>query len=290
MNSFIDGTTRSICLLGYPVEHSISPLFQNYALRSLKLPFVYIPLSVSPQSLHNAVYMLRSNSFAGANVTIPHKESVLKYCDKISQLSARTKTVNTLYFNDGRLLGTTTDSEGFFRSLQYAGHKSNDDTIVILGNGGTARTLACAIALEKCCKRLSLAGRSFEKVSRLANSVSDETGFSIDAYSLSDPAFKNVLSECTLLVNCTSVGMYPNVDNSPLDKSCFHSGMTVFDCIYNPRKTLFLSDAESAGCRIINGLGMLLFQGLASFKLWTGKEVPEHLFDLDELQELVSNS
>ena len=287
MESFIAGNTRCVCLLGFPVAHSISPQIHNHAFRKLGLPYVYIPLPVEPRSLADAVYTVRS-SMAGANVTIPYKEAVLHYCDEISPLSSVTGTVNTLYVKDGRLCGTTTDPVGFYRALEKSGHVLGDDNVVILGSGGTARTLGAALLIDKKCSSLVIAARSKEKAAALVSELKKIGNIPVDYCELGSSESTKIFNGCTLLVNCTSVGMYPRTDETPLNADFLHSGMTVFDVIYNPNITRLLKEAASAGCKTQNGLLMLLYQGLESFKYWTGGiNVPEDIFNIDELQALV---
>ncbi|MFW5813315.1 MAG: shikimate dehydrogenase [Fibrobacterota bacterium] len=289
MDSSIAGHTRCVCLLGNPVSHSISPQIHNHAFKKLGLPFVYIPLKVSPRDLPQAVYTVRA-SMAGANVTIPHKKAVVHYCDEISELSAATGTVNTLYMDKGRLCGTTTDPAGFFRALESTGHVWGDDHVVILGNGGTARTLGAALLLSKRCRTLVFAGRSVQKAGALATELKTLGTVPVEACGLSDDSSADVFSRCTLLVNCTSAGMLPRTDETPLDSRFLHCGMTVFDVIYNPRTTRLLREAAALGCRTRNGLLMLLYQGLESFRYWTGVEAPDEIFDINELQDTVDTS
>jgi len=284
----IDGTTRLVGLLGYPVAHSLSPYIHNHAFRSLSLPFAYVPIDVKPEGLADAVAALKSLSFAGANVTIPHKQAVVKLCDEVSQLSKLTGTVNTVYFRDGRLCGTTTDAEGFYRALAWMKHDARGGRIVILGNGGVARTLAFALAHDRLPESLTIAGRNEQKASALARDVRDGTGLHAASATLDSAGLSRYLAECTLVVNCTSVGMHPDVDASPLDGKDLHKGMTVFDTVYNPAQTRLLLHARKAGCVCQNGLRMLLYQALASFKYWTGVDAPESLFAIDELQSIVS--
>ncbi|HON11580.1 MAG TPA: shikimate dehydrogenase [Chitinispirillaceae bacterium] len=284
----IKGNTRIVCLMGYPVAHSISPQIHNHAFRVLKLPYVYVPLPVPPGALHTAAYAFRAFSFAGANVTIPHKGGMARYCDSLSGLSQATGTVNTLYMKDGALCGTTTDPEGFFRALHFMDAGTEGRNAVILGNGGTARTLSIAISLEGKAASLTIAGRNREKVSLLAEEISSISGFPVQSICFSDDAMHDLLRKCDLLVNCTSVGMYPRTDETPLPAHFFHRNMIVFDSIYNPLKTRFLKEAEETGCRVQNGLRMLLYQALASFRLWTGVDVSEEIFDINELMGLVA--
>jgi shikimate dehydrogenase len=287
VDASIIGATKIVCLLGDPVGHSISPQIHNRAFGALGLPYVYIPLRVEPRGLHSAIYTLRSG-MVGANVTIPHKERALRFCDEISELSAAAGAVNTLYLRDGRLCGTTTDPIGFYRALSAAGHGlDGGDDIVVLGNGGTARTLCSALLLDKKCKSLVIAARSVDKASALALSIKGLGAAPVSCVKIGAPESETVFSKCSLLVNCTSVGMHPNVGDTPLDKKNFHSGMTVFDAVYNPGETRFLREAASAGCRVKNGLLMLLYQGLESFRYWTGVEAPENIFDEAWLQSLV---
>jgi shikimate dehydrogenase len=279
--------TNIICLLGDPVAHSISPQIHNRAFEALGLPYVYIPLRVESRALHSAIYTLRSG-MAGANVTIPHKERALRFCDEISPLSAATGTVNTLYLRDGRLCGTTTDPAGFYRALSAAGHDlSGGDDAVILGSGGTARTLSSALLLDKKCKSLVIAARSVDKAEMLVSSIKGLGSIPVKCVKIGSSECEEILGKCTLLINCTSVGMHPNIDDTPIDKKIFHSGMTVFDVVYNPSETSFLREAAEAGCRVKNGLLMLLYQGLESFRYWTGVNAPEGIFDEAWLQKLV---
>lgn len=275
-------------LLGYPVSHSISPQIHNHVFERLDLPFVYIPFSVPPQGLHSALFALRNSNFAGANVTIPHKSAVVPYCDKLSALSKATGTVNTLYIENGLLCGTTTDHLGFIRSIEQMGTSLQNSHVVLLGNGGTARTLAIALSLEQPVASITIAGRNASKVKILADDVQTITGFNADSVSFDDERIASTMKKCTILVNCTSVGMHPDIDSTPMQKRHFHPGMTVFDAIYNPSETRFLRDAREAGCTSSNGLSMLLYQGLAASKYWTGIDVPEDLFSFDELEKLIT--
>lgn len=286
IDRFISGSSRLVCLIGYPVAHSISPVIHNHAFRKLDLPYCYIPLSVPPQSVHAAVMLLRAARFAGANVTIPHKSAVTHYCDRLSPLSAATGTVNTLYWEGATLCGTTTDPEGFTRALAATGYTLEGSHTVLLGNGGTARTLAIALGMERRIASLCIAGRNRGRITALANTVHTATGFPVTCEPIDGHDLPEIMERCTLLVNCTSVGMHPSIDASPLPKSLLHPGMTVFDAIYNPAETKLLREARECGCTTENGLRMLLLQGLASFRLWTGKTVPEELFPNDVLRSL----
>jgi shikimate dehydrogenase len=286
----IRGDTRLVALLGDPVAHSLSPVIHNHAFARLNLPFVYLPLRVSRADLHRALALLRDSRFAGANITIPHKQSALPYCDRISDLSHLTGTVNTLYFDKSILWGTTTDAEGFFRALAWMGHDIAGGSTVLVGNGGTARTLGFALAKTGKPARLSLVGRDLSRVAALAGEIAEKTGFPVDYRQLDDPEARTCIGQCSLLVNCTPVGMHPHADALPVPLDLLRNTMTVFDTIYNPSTTRLLSLAQQAGCKTQNGMRMLLYQGLASFKLWTGCEADEGLFDIQELEALVTHA
>jgi shikimate dehydrogenase len=283
----IKGNTGLLCIIGCPVSQSKSPALHNLLIQKLGLNLVYVPVHVPPQSLHSMIYTIRNCGFTGGNVTIPHKEHVVNYCDHVSDLSKKTGTVNTLYVKNGILNGTTTDYAGFKRGLQLINTELDGGKVVVLGNGGTARTIATALTLENDVGSITIAGRNGEKVKALAETIKLSTGQSILSCSFTDPLFKEVMQECTLLVNTTSAGMFPDNSTTPIDKSYFKNRMSVVDVIYNPSKTRFLTEAENKGCTIQNGLPMLFFQALESFKIWTGIEVTNDVLTLDEFRKMV---
>ncbi len=282
----ITGTTRITGLLGNPVKHSISPLIHNHAFSSLGLDYCYVPLGCEEDKLERLVSSLKALNFAGANVTIPYKSDVIPFCDELSPLSKITGTVNTLYMENNRLCGTTTDGDGFLRALEEDNMDPADKNVVILGNGGTARTLAMVLAYKMIPGKLTILGRNSVKVSTLALEVTDKTEFKVE-HSTFDSA-SEILKNAEIVINCTPVGMAPNENNTPVSAELMHSGCYYFDAIYNPTKTQFLKNAEKVGATHQNGLQMLLFQGLESFVYWTGRTAPLSLFDLDELLSAVN--
>jgi len=282
-NVTIKGTTKITGLLGNPVKHSISPRIHNHAFSSLNLDYCYIPLGCEPNELENLVKSLRALNFAGANVTIPYKSDVVALCDKISSLSELTGTVNTLYVDKGKLCGTTTDGEGFLAALREDNIDPFAKNIVILGNGGTARTLAMILAHEKIPSELTLIGRNLSKIQPLADEVTDKTGFMIQTGTFDGESADTIFANAEIVINCTSVGMNLSEPLSPLSIDRMHKNGYYFDAIYNPVQTPFLKFAEQIGAQGQNGLRMLLLQGLASFTYWTGHTAPLELFNLDEL-------
>jgi shikimate dehydrogenase len=201
----IDGRTRAVALLGHPTAHSLSPFIHNHAFRTLGLPYAYIAFDVRAEGLGGAVDALRSLGFAGANVTIPHKREAARLCDRLSDLSKLTGAVNTLYFDNGRLVGTTTDPEGFFRALAWMGHEPKDGNIVILGNGGAARSLGFALAAGGIPGTLTFAGRSGERAAALAAEIAAATGFDARHAVIGTDELRKAIARCSLCVNCTPV-------------------------------------------------------------------------------------
>lgn len=286
----VTGKTRIAGIIGNPVKHSFSPVLHNHLFRELKLPYIYIPMGVEREKLDMLIDTLRSLNGIGANVTIPYKTDVVKYCDEISSLSKLTGTVNTLYFKEEKLCGTTTDYVGFSEAIKEAGGVISESDVVIMGNGGTARTIAIAMADEGLPSSISIVGRDIDKVKKLANEVSKKSQFPIDVATFNDEYVTDIFNRCDVLINCTPVGMEPNTEASPLNEKYLHAGMFVFDAIYNPAKTQLLKDAEILGCRTENGLAMLLYQGLASFKYWTGITPEKTLVTPNQLLEVMEKS
>lgn len=284
----VDEKTRPAFLIGHPVGHSISPAIHNHAFASLALPCHYELMDVAEaQALPGVLADLRARNFIGANVTIPYKSAVLPLCDEISDLSRLTGTVNTLYMQDGKLCGTTTDYLGFKRALEADGFNFKAQQVLVLGNGGTARTLAIALASDADIGSLMIACRREEAARALADDVVRSTSFPCTSSLVGSDACASFLQSCTLVVNCTSAGMHPQSDITPIDTSLIPPSCYVFDAIYNPAETKLLREARLRGCRTQNGLRMLLMQGLASFAYWTGIQPSPDLFDMDALRSLI---
>ncbi|MFW5959696.1 MAG: shikimate dehydrogenase [Chitinivibrionales bacterium] len=284
----INGGTRLTGLIGNPVEHSVSPLIHNHLFSVLNLNYAYIPFKCDPDYLGAAVAGLKSVGFAGCNVTIPYKSEIIRYCDEISELSEITGTVNTLYYKEGRLCGTTTDFAGFKRAAEELCGSLADKEVVIIGNGGTARTIGICLSRDNEIRSLSIAGRNIRKVEDLCRVIQDKTGRSVDPYVLNQESTSENIREYDLIVNCTPVGMHPNTGVSPVDRDALTQGQFVFDAVYNPLKTKLISDAEIRGVEAVNGLKMLLYQGLESFHYWTGVRPDPGLLDMHEIEEIIT--
>ncbi len=278
MSYQISGHTRLGCLLGTPVAHSISPAMYNESFRLLGLDFVYLCFDTKNADLENLVRSLREMNVFGFNLTMPDKERIIPYLDELSPAARMIGAVNTVTNEDGRLIGHNTDGIGYLRSLQDAGYDPGSGEMTLLGAGGAASSIAVQAALDGV-PALHIAnrrGRSWKNALRLAEIINRETSCRADVVDLEEgDALKRCIQASSLLTNATSMGMAPNTELTPVkDTSCFHPGLLVSDIIYNPRRTRLMEEAEAAGCATANGLYMLLYQGEAAFRIWTGQEMP----------------
>ncbi|MCL2208380.1 MAG: shikimate dehydrogenase [Fibromonadales bacterium] len=265
----IDGKTKILGVFGNPVEHTKSPAIHNALLKDCGINAVYLPFPAEKQGLKDAIAGFRAMGFAGANVTIPFKEQVIPLLDHVSPVSKATGSVNTLYWELDKLCGTSTDGLGALRNLEAAGISIKGKNIAMLGSGGAAKALAYAFLEE--------AGAASLKIYTIEPEL-----WNLELKNLSLHDFNDAKENIDLLVNATPLGMHPNIDQSPVDKSVLKSDMAVFDIVYNPLKTKLLKEAEEAGCKTISGIGMLIYQGLESFKLWfpNSNPNPELVFEV----------
>lgn len=266
------GKAKLFGVLGYPVEHSVSPAMQNAALREAKVDGVYIPLAVAPEHLGTAMQGLRACGFRGVNVTIPHKVAIMEHLDAVDQRAREIGAVNTVLFQEGRAVGYNTDADGFVQSLVQAGVEVDKmSTAVLLGAGGAARAVAFGLH-RRGVGRIVITARRAEQVAELMQS-SAEYGLELEPCAWE--ALDSVLPEADMLINCTPIGMASHGPGELLvEWGKLHAAAIVCDLIYNPPKTEFLLQAEQAGHRIVNGQGMLVEQGALAFELWNGQEAP----------------
>ena len=268
LRPFITGKTKVYGILGFPISHTFSPSLHNTAFREAQIEAAYLPFEVEPESLPAAIEGIRSLQMGGVNVTIPHKISVLPLLDEITPTARLIGAVNTIRNDQGRLIGTNTDGHGFIRSLSQFSFAPENQTILMLGAGGSARSILVALAECKA-KRIFLVNRTFKKAQRLAEEFSPhfpETEIRVETLS-------NLIHfPIDLLINTTSVGMKD--EGAPVDLTQFQSLGHVIDIIYTPRQTLLLKHAEKLKIPFINGIGMLLHQGCEAFEFWMNQEAP----------------
>lgn len=274
----ITGHTRLGCLLGTPVSHSISPMMHNEAFRLLGLDCVYLCFDTKNADLKTMVQTLKEMNVYGFNLTMPDKERILPYLDELSPAARMIGAVNTVKNEDGRLIGHNTDGIGYMQSVKDTGYDATTGPMTLLGAGGAASSIAIQAALDgvPVLHIVNRRGRSWDNALRLADLINENTSCKADVTDMAEgEAVKACIRDSLLLTNATSIGMAPNTDASPVqDTSCFHPDLLVSDIIYNPRRTKLLLEAQDAGCRISNGMYMLLYQGAAAFQIWTGKEMP----------------
>lgn len=277
MVSGIGPKTRVLGLIGYPVEHSLSPAMINAAVDKLQLNMVYVPLATDPAELPAAIAGIRAMGMAGVNVTIPHKEAVIPCLDSISNEARIIGAVNTIVNQNGVLTGHNTDGKGFLMALAEAGFRIEGKRVVVLGAGGAARAVAVTCALGGAAEVIIL-NRTLTKARAIVSYIRHTTGVKSVAFEPDAGEVREMFTGVDLVVNATPVGMWPDVDRMPpIDPGLFHPGLCACDLIYNPVRTRFLMEAERIGCRVVPGLGMLVYQGALAFQMWTGLPAPVDL-------------
>jgi shikimate dehydrogenase len=273
--------TQFIGVLGFPLKHSVSAQFQQAALDYYNLDMRYEAREVEADNLVSAINQLRQPQNLGANITVPYKEAVLCLMDKSDDFVGIAGAVNTVVNRDGRLEGFNTDGYGFLRALREdAGFELAQKNVVVLGAGGAARAVSFTLLNEKV-SSLVIANRSLTKAENLTAALKERVEDNnlktkIAAVLLSSEDVVEAVTNCQMIVNCTTVGMRhsPSERQSPLAPGLIPGGALVYDLVYNPLQTPLLKEAVMVGARALGGLPMLVYQGAASFQLWTGREAP----------------
>lgn len=276
----IDGNTKIVGILGYPIKHTASPAMHNAAFKALKLNWAYLPLEVKPEKLERVVKALVPINIQGVNVTIPHKKNVIPFLDELSPEAEFIGAVNTIVKKGNKLVGYNTDGEGFMRALEEEKISVSGKNILVMGAGGASHAICYQLALKGA--NLRIYNRTIEKAHDLKGRL-EEKQFSpkveskpVAILTFKSNSLKRELEDIQILINATSFGM-------KADDRFFHlinedninpSLEAVVDIIYNPPETKLLKIAKEKGIKTINGLGMLLYQGALSFELWTGKKAP----------------
>lgn len=257
-------------VMGDPIAQSKSPLMQGAALQALGLSGAYVPLHITPDKLGDAVQAIRTLGFRGVNVTIPHKVAVMEYLDRLDSSAVDVGAVNTIVNDKGILTGFNTDGIGYVRSLKAEAAPDLAGTrILVIGAGGAARGIVSALLKEQPALVL-IANRNEERARQLADSFASRGAVAGSGME----AVPSVIGGMDIVINTTSVGMYPHMEDMPIDPAGLHEGMIVSDLIYNPLHTRLLTESLKRGCTVHGGLGMFVYQGAYALEYWTGLEAP----------------
>ena len=276
------GHTELIGLMAYPIRHSSSPAIHNEAFAYLGLDYAYLAFEVDNSALEDAVKGLRAMKMPGANLSMPNKAAVIPYLDKLSPAAKLCGAVNTIVNRDGELTGHITDGTGYMEALKDNGIDVIGKKMTIAGSGGAATAIQIQAALDgvREISIFNIRDKFWDNAQETIEKITSETDCKASLYDLADlDKLKEEIEDSYLFANATGMGMKPREGQTYIpDSSFFRPDLIVTDVIYSPPETAMLKMARKAGCRTMNGMGMLLFQAAAAFRLWTGKEMPiEHM-------------
>jgi len=267
----INGKTSVYAVIGCPVKHSFSPVIHNTLAKVLEHNLTYNTFEVKPEGLDAAILGAYELGIQGLNVTIPHKQEVMKCLCSIDDLAMQIGAVNTLKYTDKGYKGYNTDAYGLKACLDFQGIKLIDKTVVVIGAGGAARSACIMLAAQKV-KKIFIVNRTIEKGNDISENIKKYYSTDVEVLTYEGLDTIDTIDVC---IQTTSVGMSPNNEESPIVSSDFFEKVSVaVDIIFNPWKTAFLEDAEKMGCTTINGFDMLYFQAIKSYEIWNDIEIP----------------
>ncbi len=285
MSERITGHTELIGLFAYPIRHSSSPAMQNAAFAKLGIDYAYLAFEVGLDELEDAIKSIRTLKMRGANLSMPNKIEVCKYLDELSPAAKMCGAVNTIVNDNGRLTGHITDGIGFMSALRDNGIDPIQKKMTIVGAGGAATAIIVQAALDgvKEISVFNVKDKFWDRAVNMVEKVNSGTNCKVTLYDLAElDKLKAEIADSYIFVNGTGVGMNPLEGKSVIpDESYFRKELIVVDVPYEPEVTVMRAMAKKAGCKTMNGLGMLLFQGSAAFELWTGQPMPiEYMKDI----------
>ncbi len=280
----ISGKTKICGVIGNPIQHTLSPAIQNAAFKHLNLDFIFVAFKVTTTELEMAIQGMRSLNICGLNITMPHKKNVIKYLDEMDSLVRSLNSVNTIVNKKGLLFGFSTDGIGAVKALQENGVHLSSSKVVLIGAGGAGRAIAFSIVNKV--KDLVVLNRDPKKVKTLEFDLKLKNNKNIHCGILSENSLKKNLRSSDVLINATNIGMNPNSNLSIINPKFLTSNLTVMDIVYTPLETKLLADAKKVGAKTIDGVEMLIYQGAASFKLWTGRKAPIETMRLGALKQI----
>lgn len=265
-------------VVGYPIAHSMSPDMQNDSFKHLGIKATYLPFAVRSEDLQDAVKGMKAIGIQGFNITIPHKTDIIPFLDKIDSLAAEIGAVNTVKLEDGAYVGYNTDGLGFVKGIKEQLRSSlAEQKVLIIGAGGAARAIYYSL-LQEGARHVDIANRTISKAEELVWKKTYKVRSSI--FTIAEAEKR--LAEYTLIINTTSIGMQPNIDEAPISLENIQSQCLVSDIIYNPLQTKLLQEAEKKGVLTQNGIPMFVYQGALAFQLWTGKQP-----DIERMRKIV---
>ncbi|MFH1194147.1 MAG: shikimate dehydrogenase [bacterium] len=268
--------TKIISVIGHPIKHSLSPLMHNISFELNGLNYIYLPFDVPSQNLKAAIRGMVALNIKGINVTLPHKEKISQFINEISEEAGVIGAVNTVVNDNGTLYGYNTDVNGVIETLNPYKDDINGATVSVIGAGGAARSVIYALIRYFKVNQINIINRTEQTADSLKTYFATKMLYDgIKTYELVPPDLVKVFSESKLIINASPLGMTPEIDDSATTiAESFNKDQIVFDLVYNPLKTKFLSLAEKQGAKIENGLKMFVEQGARSFELWTGDKMP----------------
>ncbi|HEX9653055.1 MAG TPA: shikimate dehydrogenase [bacterium] len=265
-------------LIGYPVGHSVSPLMHQHLLKALNLSGSYESFETAPDQFEERIRALKASDIRGFNVTIPFKRQILALLDEVDESAQLVGAVNSVFHNNNRLLGFNTDGVGFERALQFHQIDVAKRQAIILGAGGAARAVALAL-IRGDIRRIYLANRTPGRSLELVEYISRTGFFNFITIPMAQGEIAKLVDTVDFIINATPIGMWPDIEDTPLEFSEMATDLTAIDLIYNPLQTRFLRSAKAAGIKVMDGLDMLIFQGIAAMQIWTGRQVdPETVY------------
>lgn len=277
MKIMITGKTRIIGVIGHPIEHSMSPPMHNNAYEELNMDYVYVAFNVLPENIDTLIQSCKTMGITGLNVTIPHKTTIIPYLDEIDQTAQKIGAVNTIQFKNGIAKGFNTDGIGAIKSLQA--HTSLEGkNVLIIGAGGASKAISFTLLNENI-NSLIIANRSKENANDLIENIKNQSNFENISY-IDLEKCDEFIEDVDIIINTTPIGMYPKHEvQPPIKTDKINEKHVVMDIIYNPLETKLLEKSRINGATTINGTSMLINQGLASFKIFTGCEASYESFE-----------
>jgi shikimate dehydrogenase len=268
----VSGKTRVYGVIGDPIEHTLSPVMHTAAFEALKLDCAFLAFKVKPSEVGNAITGMRALNIQGLNVTMPHKEAVIKHLDEIDPTARFLNAVNTIQNKNGKLLGFNTDGVGALKALRANQIDPKNKKILLLGAGGAARAIAYSLSKEV--GELVILNRTPKPAEELANLLKQVSNKKITVGVLSSETIETNLADTNVLINATSIGMKPNADQTPIKAEWLRRNLAVMDIVYNPVETKLVKNAKAAKSSVVSGVEMLIYQGATSFEIWTSCKAP----------------